>query len=128
MDPSTINKFNDRIQVLRTLQIDTAPRSSPHCNRCMDSHSPQYPHIFAIGDAADAFGAIMAGHTAYFQGEVAARNILRLVRKCEAAAIPKATSVGRDLLKKDSRYEELETYTPGPPMIKVSLGLVSVVR
>ena len=26
-----------------------------------------YPHLFAIGDAADAFGAVNAGHTAYFQ-------------------------------------------------------------
>lgn len=26
-----------------------------------------YPHIFAIGDAADAFGAIKAGHTAGHQ-------------------------------------------------------------
>lgn len=26
-----------------------------------------YPHIFVVGDAADAFGAINAGHTAYFQ-------------------------------------------------------------
>ena len=26
-----------------------------------------HPHLFAIGDAADAFGAIKAGHTAHFQ-------------------------------------------------------------
>lgn len=26
-----------------------------------------YDHLFAIGDAADAFGAINAGHTAYYQ-------------------------------------------------------------
>ena len=26
-----------------------------------------HPHIFACGDAADAFGAINAGHTAYYQ-------------------------------------------------------------
>lgn len=26
-----------------------------------------YPHIFVVGDAADAFGAINAGHTAYYQ-------------------------------------------------------------
>lgn len=26
-----------------------------------------YNHLFAIGDAADAFGAINAGHTAYYQ-------------------------------------------------------------
>ncbi|KAK7028574.1 apoptosis-inducing factor B [Favolaschia claudopus] len=62
-----------------------------------------YPHIFAIGDAANAFGAIPAGHNAYYQAEVAARNVLRLVHG-----------------KTD---EPLERYTPGPPAIKVSLGL-----
>jgi pyruvate/2-oxoglutarate dehydrogenase complex dihydrolipoamide dehydrogenase (E3) component len=62
-----------------------------------------YPHIFVVGDAADAFGAIPAGHNAYYQGEVAARNVLRLI---EGAGTP------------------LEQYTPGVPAIKVSLGLV----
>ncbi|ESK97088.1 amid-like nadh [Moniliophthora roreri MCA 2997] len=60
-----------------------------------------YPHIFAVGDAADAFGAIAAGHTAYWQGEVAARNVIRLIKN----------------------EEPLEHYHPGPPAIKVSLGL-----
>ena len=33
-----------------------------------DAHlTVPYPHIFAIGDAADAYGAIKAGHTAYYQ-------------------------------------------------------------
>ncbi|KAK7002471.1 apoptosis-inducing factor B [Favolaschia claudopus] len=53
---------------------------------------------------ANAFGAIPAGHNAYYQAEVAARNVLRLVHG-----------------KTD---EPLERYTPGPPAIKVSLGLV----
>jgi hypothetical protein len=29
-------------------------------------HTP-YPHLFVTGDAADAFGAIPAGHNAYAQ-------------------------------------------------------------
>lgn len=29
--------------------------------------SVPFPHLFAIGDAADAYGAIKAGHTAYYQ-------------------------------------------------------------
>lgn len=29
-----------------------------------------YPHIFVVGDAADAFGALKAGHTAYWQVSV----------------------------------------------------------
>ncbi|KAF8880312.1 hypothetical protein BD779DRAFT_1549565 [Infundibulicybe gibba] len=65
-----------------------------------------YPHIFAVGDAADAFGAIAAGYNAYFQGEVAARNVLRLIRN-----------------EGKTEQEPLELYTPGAPAIKVSLGL-----
>ncbi|TDL24336.1 FAD/NAD(P)-binding domain-containing protein [Rickenella mellea] len=79
-----------------------------------DSHLfTPYPHIFAIGDASDAFGAINAGHNAYYQGEVAARNIVRLIK--------------RDIISHNNTTneidEELELYTPNPPAIKVSLGL-----
>ena len=43
-------------------------------------------NVFVVGDAADGFGAIKAGHNAFFQGEVAARNVLRLVRRREDRA------------------------------------------
>lgn len=73
-----------------------------------DSHSlERLDHIFAIGDCAET-GAIQAGHTAYYQGEVAVRNILSLIEQREGR-IKKA---------------ELERYKPGAPSIKVSLGLV----
>ncbi|ORX40015.1 hypothetical protein BD324DRAFT_615943 [Kockovaella imperatae] len=62
-------------------------------------------HIFAIGDCAET-SAIQAGHTAYWMGEVAARNILRLIRRDEGG-----------------EEEELEVYKPGVPAIKVTLGL-----
>jgi NADH dehydrogenase FAD-containing subunit len=65
-------------------------------------------HIFAIGDCAET-GAIQAGHTAYWQAEVAARNVCRLIEKEE----------GRE-------KETLESYKPGKPCIKLTLGLVSV--
>lgn len=70
---------------------------------------PDLSHIFAIGDCADT-GAIQAGHTAYWMGEVAARNILRLVAKDE----------GRE-------DEKLEVYKYGKPAIKVTLGMVDAV-
>ncbi|KAI1793690.1 iron uptake cluster protein [Ganoderma leucocontextum] len=70
-------------------------------------------HIFAIGDAADAFGAVNAGHNAFFQGEVAARNIIKLVRRVERTA--------------SAEDWKLERYSPGPPAIKVSLGLTKSV-
>ncbi|GJE88851.1 NADH dehydrogenase [Phanerochaete sordida] len=66
-----------------------------------------HPHIFVIGDAADAFGECKLGHCASSQGKVAANNILKLVRRQEGS----------------TEEEPLDTYTPGPPGIKLSLGL-----
>ncbi|KAF7306448.1 Apoptosis-inducing factor B [Mycena indigotica] len=70
------------------------------------SETTPYPHIFVVGDAADAFGAIPAGHNAYYQAEVAAKNVLKLINS--AASVEEV---------------ELDRYTPGLPAIKVSLGL-----
>ncbi|KAG1769951.1 FAD/NAD(P)-binding domain-containing protein [Suillus placidus] len=76
-----------------------------------------YPNIFVVGDAADAFDAIKAGHTAYYQAEVAARNILRLIHRDEKVGI----------VAEDDLDSELEEYAPGPPAIKVSLGMTKSV-
>ncbi|KAJ7932895.1 hypothetical protein B0H13DRAFT_754194 [Mycena leptocephala] len=84
-----------------------------------DDEETPYPHIFAIGDAADAFGALPAGHNAWAQGEVAGRNVLRLISRYRGNGIAGEGCEG----KKREEDEELETYTPGPPAIKVSLGL-----
>ncbi|WWD16049.1 hypothetical protein CI109_100474 [Kwoniella shandongensis] len=62
-------------------------------------------HIFAIGDCAET-GAIQAGHTAYWQGEVAARNILKLVNH------------GKEV-------EKLEEYVITPPAIKLTVGFTT---
>src|ERR1700761_5386216 len=122
--PDTIDETK-QAHVLRTLQLAPIPPVLPDTNSDTDSDDvasllaelglepddtssteteTPYENIFVIGDAADAFGAIKAGHNAYFQGEVAARNILRLI----------------------DGDDELERYQPGEPAIKVSLGLVSV--
>lgn len=50
LDP-TLLVSDGRARVKRTLQLD----------------SPDYPHIFAVGDSADAFGAISSGRNADFQ-------------------------------------------------------------
>jgi NADH dehydrogenase FAD-containing subunit len=76
-----------------------------------------YPNIFVVGDAADAFDAIKAGHTAYYQAEVAARNILRLINR--------DGKVG--MTTKNDLDSELEEYAPGPPAIKVTLGITKSV-
>lgn len=91
----TLNEFG-LITVLPTLQL------------------PHNSHVFAIGDAADTFGAINAGHTAWDQADVAAQNILRLIK-------------AENENKKCVDYE-LQTYKPTPPAIKVSLGIQKAVR
>jgi pyruvate/2-oxoglutarate dehydrogenase complex dihydrolipoamide dehydrogenase (E3) component len=68
------------------------------------------PKIFVTGDCADAFGALNAGHTAYYQGEMAAENVLELI---------KAEEKGKQVV-------ELQEYTPPTYGIKVSLGRVSL--
>ncbi|KAI9060789.1 iron uptake cluster protein [Trametes sanguinea] len=95
-------------------------------------------HIFAIGDAADAFGAVNAGHNAFFQGEVAARNILKLVERDERRSANPAASSDSSPSTAQSHAErstdlnadsdvELDKYNPGAPAIKVSLGLTKSV-
>lgn len=73
------------IRVIRTMQVGIPrsqdPNSQPASSSTPSANSAEqdeeadddeplevpYPHLFAIGDAADAFGAVNAGHTAYFQ-------------------------------------------------------------
>ena len=122
LDPSLIAP-NGRARVTRTLQLGSPASSQPDATGSLasqldalqlDSQQPAssaYPQIFAAGDCADAFNALCAGHNAYYQGQLAARNVLRLARNQE---------------KSDDDKEELEKYEPLPPAIKVSLGLVSV--
>ncbi len=82
MDPNTIDVQTGLARVLRTLQLadletdpDTLPAAlakislngSADLGQDQGKEKTHYPHIFAIGDAANTFGAIKAGHTAYFQ-------------------------------------------------------------
>jgi len=99
------------IRVKRTMQV-AVPRQNEWTSSDTtedDAHyDVPYPNLFAIGDVADAFGAIKAGHTAYRQGETAAKNIVKLIRQDEG-------ETGDDL--------KLDRYEPGPPGIKMSVGL-----
>ncbi|KAF8151450.1 hypothetical protein B0H34DRAFT_727629 [Crassisporium funariophilum] len=132
MDPSTVNETNKLARVLKTLQLcnfvvsdddasaitsalESLAETAKEIPEKPKSCTP-YPHIFAIGDVADAFGAIPAGHNAYSQAEVAARNILRLIERQESAG-----------LKAGEESEPLESYKRGPDAIKVSLGLTKSV-
>ncbi|KAJ3537521.1 hypothetical protein NMY22_g5553 [Coprinellus aureogranulatus] len=98
MEPSTINPSNGLAHVNRAMQV----RSEAVSSNGLAKHT--YENIFAIGDSADAFGATKSGRSSWFQGEIAAKNIVKLVNKAD---------------------EALEEYVPEAPMIKVSLGFVS---
>ncbi|KAG5644478.1 hypothetical protein DXG03_008305 [Asterophora parasitica] len=127
LHPATVNPGDGLAHVLRTLQLGVLPApqtstdkleaslkqvtlsdSAPKADVEVTLQETPYPHIFVVGDAADAFGAIPAGGNAYYQGEVAARNVLRLIKRSEGAS---------------EADEPLELYSPLPPAIKVSLGL-----
>ncbi|KAG6918008.1 hypothetical protein DXG01_017018 [Tephrocybe rancida] len=130
LDPATVNPGDSLAHVLRTMQLGVLRSSSSASTSELEevlekvslseSDTPTtpsddelleetpYPHIFVVGDAADAFGAIAAGHNAYYQGIIAANNILHLIKRSEGAS---------------EEDEPLERYQPGPPAIKVSLGI-----
>ncbi|KAL1704895.1 hypothetical protein EV121DRAFT_204690 [Schizophyllum commune] len=91
LEPTLLNE-EGRVRVTRTLQLN----------------SPAFAHMFAVGDCADAFGALCAGHNAAFQGVHAAQNLLRLIASRE---------------QPEAKHEPLESYEPHPPGIKVTLGL-----
>jgi hypothetical protein len=81
-----------------------------------------YPHIFVVGDAADAFGARKSGNSAWYQvsGLPHASDVSLFMRLLQAEHAVR--NVVRLIEGQDS---ELESYTPPPAAIKVSLGLVS---
>ncbi|RXK35489.1 hypothetical protein M231_07267 [Tremella mesenterica] len=108
--------IDDAIQegIHSTDQTELGGTNDKHIDATTQHHSntPDLSHIFAIGDCADT-GAIQAGHTAYWQADVAVRNILRLIQAEEKI--------------EDIDSVELEKYVPGPRGIKVSLGMKEVV-
>lgn len=139
LDPALISPATGRIRVLPTQQVrlsrpasventdkqlaksfipTVTPPLTPSSATFDGSDEAQlqtqknYNHIFAIGDCAQT-KAIQAGHTAFGQGEVAARNILRLIAKEEG-------EVGK------INDGELEEYEAPKPAIKLTLGIVSL--
>lgn len=95
-------------KVNRHLQL-APPSTSTSADDVQDPQTtPELDNIFVIGDAADAFGALNAGHTAWDQAAVAAKNICALIDRSSAES---------------DVSQPLEVYTPPQPAIKVSLGL-----
>lgn len=79
-----------------------------------------YPNIYAIGDVADAFGALNAGYQAWFMGETAAENVLRDITHRADSEDP-ASVVPED------EPVPLQHFTPRPDMIKLTIGKGRVV-
>lgn len=71
--PSTLNA-DGTVRVQRTMQVD----------------HDAYPRIYSVGDCADQFGAIRAGHTGWNAAGIAAENIIKQIEaeSCGKAAPP----------------------------------------
>ncbi|KZT02008.1 iron uptake cluster protein [Laetiporus sulphureus 93-53] len=114
------------VHVARTMQIAVPTTSTVGLSTAIsktstaDSQQAEenlrvpYPHLFAIGDAVDAFGAQNAGRNSASQAEVAARNILKMIERSERREDP-------------IKGVQLEQYKPGPSGIKITLGLRKMV-
>ncbi|KAF8311595.1 FAD/NAD(P)-binding domain-containing protein [Clavulina sp. PMI_390] len=114
MDSRVIVPETKQARVLRTMQLGLVSPSPSSTGS--ESETTPYPHIFAVGDAADAFGAIQAGHMSYYQAELAARNIVKMIE--HQASLEKGS-----LSSEKDNEPELEEYYPKPPSIKVTFGL-----
>lgn len=97
--PHTICPITGRIRIKPSLQVDNSLTGN--------AETEDLSHIFACGDCAES-GAIQAGHTAYWQGQQAAQNIVKMI------AIENGLAEG-----------PLGEYKPTHPAIKVTLGRVS---
>lgn len=97
--PQLISPTSGRIRIHRNLQVDN---SLPGVEGVED-----LSHIFACGDCAES-GAIQAGHTAYWQGQQAAENVVKMIA-----------------IRDGSAEGPLGEYQPTHPAIKVTLGRVS---
>ncbi|KAE8232324.1 hypothetical protein CF326_g2649 [Tilletia indica] len=71
-------------------------------------------NVYAIGDCADAFGALNAGYQAWAMADVAAENVLRDLGVVGEQGKGMGMGTGPKLLKR---------FKPVPPMLKLSLGL-----
>lgn len=111
--PSCVNHQSGAAYVTRTMQLAHVPEGE---DETFEPVISAYPHIYVVGDAADAFGALKAGHTAWGQAEIAADNVVALVKSTKSN---KVWSFQQDV--------QLKHYVPPPPAITVSLGLKAAI-
>ena len=113
LSPQSLNLKNNCLHVLPTMQLADA----------------RHENIFVIGDVADTT-ALKNAVSGWFQGEVVARNITRLVRTNETESTTTTgqtwrempANYGQSALATMSAPDELEAYVPGQPVIKITVG------
>lgn len=141
--PSSVSRHSRLVRVLPSLQV-MVPQDEdalqqpfdtvPPCKDCdcfldkksagasidmsteLDGMPAHFPHIYAIGDVADAFGALNAGYQAWSMADVAVENILRDILRVKSTE-------EMDHPIPDDQPVPLKHFTPGPPLLKLSLGL-----
>ena len=141
--PSSVSRHSRLVRVLPSLQV-MVPQDHdalqqpfdtvPPCKDCdcfldkksagasmdmsaeLESMPAHFSNIYAIGDVADAFGALNAGYQAWFMAEVAVEKILRDILRV------KSTEDMSERLS-DDQPVPLKHFKPGPPLLKLSLGL-----
>ena len=121
---SSKNAANDpgKVTDMNGVHVNHDSELSPHL-------SSPYPHIFVVGDAADAFGALNAGHTAWAQAEVASRNIVRMIESNGRARVFDKThqdtrsEINMKLkgLREEERMTSRDTISPTRRAASVSL-------
>lgn len=82
---------------------------------------PHFKNVYAIGDVADAFGALNAGFQAWYMADVAAENILRDILHVKSTDDVEANKAD------ESEPIPLHSFKPGPPLLKLTLGLNKVI-
>ncbi|PKI84726.1 hypothetical protein MVES1_000999 [Malassezia vespertilionis] len=139
--PTSVNPSTRLIRVMHTLQVmkPDDPYAASHppgavetCKDCdcfpdnklAGAESDQedgaknvehFDNIYAIGDVADAFGALNAGYQAWYMGEAVAENILRDIMR-------QADSEDPTSKLPDGEPVPLKEFTPLPDMLKLTIG------
>lgn len=84
-------------------------------------HTPgKLSNVYAIGDVADAFGALNAGYQAWNMADIATENILRDIQA-------KTPTLAPSDAPRSPRSPELVEFNPAVNMLKLSLGLGKMV-
>ncbi|PWN44624.1 FAD/NAD(P)-binding domain-containing protein [Ceraceosorus guamensis] len=117
--PAVLSEKTSMANVNRYMQIGHRQRDQQMGDEPQAVEGLQ--HIFVIGDAADAFGALNAGHTAWYQAEVASRNICKMIEHSSSSSSLHAARDQDPTLQLGPELE-LERYNPPDFNIKVSLG------